>query len=151
MYVKLEGGDQLTVYKDQVSAKEIKKAYDDGKAAAKSKADIIKDMTATIDGQIKKGKYISKHWGKGWRGRSDVRSKGYEHRTEKAEFTKAAEATADFGNSGNNATSFPSAILNGALGCILTPSKRRLRSPFCVMTSGKQENRNRRRMPSTDD
>jgi len=30
MYGKLVGGDKLTVYKDQTSAKAIKKAYDDG-------------------------------------------------------------------------------------------------------------------------
>ena len=43
MYVKLERGDKLTIYKDQVSAKEIKKSYDDGKAAKKSKADSRKN------------------------------------------------------------------------------------------------------------
>jgi hypothetical protein len=90
MYVKLEGGDKLTIYKDQVSAQEIKKAYDDGKAATKSKADIVKEMTSTIEAQIKKGKYISKHLKAG---AVDVRSKDMSN-SEKAEFKKAAAATA---------------------------------------------------------
>ena len=90
MYVKLEGGDKLTIYKDQVNAKEIKKSYDDGKAAKKSKADIVKEMTSTIKAQIKKGKYISKHLKAG---AVDVRSKDMSD-SEKAEFKKAAAATA---------------------------------------------------------
>jgi len=90
MYGKLIGGDKLTVYTDQVSAKEIKKAYDDGKAAKKTKAVIVKDMTAVIEAQIKKGKYISKHLRAG---AVDVRSKDMSA-TEKTAFKKAAKGIA---------------------------------------------------------
>ena len=90
MYGKLIGGDKLTVYTDQVSAKAIKKAYDDAKAAKKTKIAIIKDMTAVIEAQIKKGKYISKHLRAG---AVDVRSRDMSA-TEKTAFEKAAKAVA---------------------------------------------------------
>ncbi len=90
MYGKLVGGDQLTVYRDQVSAKEIKKAYDDAKKAKKAKTAIVKDMTTAIEAQIKKGKYISKHLKAG---AVDIRSKDMTP-TEKEEFKKAAKAVA---------------------------------------------------------
>ena len=61
MYGKLAGGDQLAVYRDQKSVKEIKKAYEDAKKAKKGKPEIIKAMQSVIDGQIKKGVYISRH------------------------------------------------------------------------------------------
>ena len=54
MYGKLSGGDSLTIYKNQIAAKEIKKAYDDGSAAKKQKNEIISDIEKTIDSQIKK-------------------------------------------------------------------------------------------------
>ncbi len=90
MYGKLAAGDKLTVYKDQVSAKEIKKAYDDGKAAKKTKAEIVKSMTTVIEEQIKKGKYISKHLKAG---AVDVRSRDMSA-TEKEAFKKAAKGVA---------------------------------------------------------
>ena len=90
MYGKLAGGDQLTVYKNQTAAKEIKKAYQDGVKAKKSKADIIDDMKAVIDGQIKKRVYISKHLKSG---AVDIRSKDMTFK-EKDEFKKAAKGTA---------------------------------------------------------
>ena len=90
MYGKLAGGDQLTVYKDQVSAKEIKKAYDDGTAAKKSKADIVAAMKAVIETQIQKGKYISKHLRAG---AVDVRSKDMTAADQQA-FRKAATGVA---------------------------------------------------------
>jgi len=90
MYGKLVGGDLLTVYRDQVSAKEIKKAYDDGKKAKKAKATIVKDMTTIIEAQINKGKYISKHLKAG---AVDIRSKLMTP-TERAEFKKAAKNVA---------------------------------------------------------
>lgn len=61
MYGKLSGGDKLTVYKNQVAAKAIKKAYDDAVTAKKSKIDTIADMKSVIDTQISKMVYISKH------------------------------------------------------------------------------------------
>lgn len=61
MYNKLKGGDKLTAYKDQVSAMEIKKAYDDGQKAKKGKSAIVKEMATVISAQVKKKKFISKH------------------------------------------------------------------------------------------
>lgn len=90
MYGKLAGGDKLTVYSDQVSAKEIKKAYDDGITAKKVKSAIIKDMATVIESQIKKGKYISKHLKAGG---VDIRSKDMSAK-EKEEFKKAAKGVA---------------------------------------------------------
>jgi hypothetical protein len=90
MYGKLAGGDKLSVYADQISAKEIKKAYDDGKAAKKAKTAIVKDMTQIIEAQIKKGKFISKHLKSG---AVDVRSKDMSVK-EKEEFKKAAKSVA---------------------------------------------------------
>lgn len=90
MYGKLVGGDKLSVYRDQVSAKEIKKSYDDGKVEKKSKSEIFSDMTTVIKGQIAKKKYISKHLRAG---AVDIRSKDMSA-TEKEAFRKAAKGVA---------------------------------------------------------
>lgn len=90
MYGKLAGGDQLTVYSNQSAAKKIKKAYDDGVVAKKSKADIITEMKKVIDDQIKNGIYLSKHLKKG---AIDVRSKDMSS-DEKEKFKKAAKGIA---------------------------------------------------------
>ena len=90
MYGKLSGGDQLTVYSNQVAAKEIKKAYDDAVVAKKSKLDIISDMKSVIDSQIAKMIYISKHLKVG---AIDVRSKVMTT-AEKTQFKSAAAGIA---------------------------------------------------------
>jgi len=90
MYGKLAGGDALTVYRNQTAIKEIKKPYDDGVKAKKSKADIISDMEKVIEAQIKKSTYISKHLKKG---AIDVRSRDMSL-TEKENFKKAAKGVA---------------------------------------------------------
>jgi hypothetical protein len=90
MYGKLSGGDKLTVYTNQSAAKKIKKAYDDGVKEKKSKSDIISDIKAVIDEQIKNGIYISKHLKKG---AVDVRSRDMSN-DEKEKFKKAAKGTA---------------------------------------------------------
>lgn len=90
MYGKLAGGDRLTLYKDQVAARAIKKAYDDAVEAKKSKTAIIADMTKVIVGQIDRGSYISKHLKKG---AVDIRSRDMSVR-DKENFKTAAKATA---------------------------------------------------------
>ncbi len=90
MYGKLAGGDQLSVYKNQTAAKEIKKAYDDGVKAKNKKTEIINEMAKVIEGQIKKSIYISKHLKKG---AIDVRSRDMSS-AEKDSFKKAAKAIA---------------------------------------------------------
>ena len=72
MYGKLAGGDKLTVYRDQKMAKEILGAYDTSVDSKKTKEQILISLQDTIDEQIKKGKYISKHLKKG---AVDVRSR----------------------------------------------------------------------------
>ena len=90
MYGKLSGGDSLTIYKNQVAAKEIKKAYDDGSAAKKPKNEIISDIEKIIDSQIKKGVYISKHLKKG---AVDIRSRDMSS-DEKIKFKRVAKGIA---------------------------------------------------------
>ena len=72
MYGKLAGGDKLTVYKNQTAAQEIKKSYDDAVTAKKLKPQVIQSIKSTIDSQILKKTYISKHLRKG---AIDVRSR----------------------------------------------------------------------------
>ncbi len=90
MYGKASGGDKLTVYRDQKSAKEILNAYDAGIKAKKSKDEIIADMKDTLDEQVKDKKYISKHLKKG---AVDVRSRDMTE-TDKTNFKKAAKGIA---------------------------------------------------------
>ncbi len=90
MYGKASGGDKLTVYKDQTSAKEILNTYDAGVKAGKTEAQIIQDIRDDIDEQIKKGKYISKHLRKG---AVDVRSRDMTE-ADKTNFKKAAAGVA---------------------------------------------------------
>jgi len=90
MYGKTSGGDKLTVYKDQTSAKKILNAYDAGVKAKKSKAEIIADIKDEIDEQIKNKKYISKHLKKG---AVDVRSRDMSE-SDKTNFKKAAAGIA---------------------------------------------------------
>jgi len=72
MYGKLAGGDKLTVYKNRTAAQEIKKSYDDAVTAKKLKPQIIQAIKSTLDSQILKKVYISKHLRKG---AIDVRSR----------------------------------------------------------------------------
>jgi len=90
MYGKLSGGDALSIYKDQTSAKAIKKAYDDAVTAKKNKTQTISAIKMVIDEQIKKGTYISKHLKKG---AIDVRSRDMSA-GEKAKFKEAAKGIA---------------------------------------------------------
>jgi len=90
MYGKTSGGDKLSVYKDQTSAKEILNAYDAGVKAGKSKKEITADIKDEIDDQIKNGKYISKHLQKG---AVDVRSRDMTA-ADKTNFKKAAAGIA---------------------------------------------------------
>ena len=90
MYKKLAGGDKLKIYKDQTSAKAIKKAYDDGISEKLAASKIKSSMTKVIAAQVKKGKYISKHLKSG---AVDIRSKDMSAK-EKTAFRKAAKGIA---------------------------------------------------------
>ena len=90
MYGKLAGGDDLAVYKNQVAAQEIKKAYDDGVRDGKTEKQIIGDMEIVIDAQIKKQVYISQHLRAG---AVDIRSRDMSD-TDKEMFRQAAEGVA---------------------------------------------------------
>jgi hypothetical protein len=72
MFGKTSGGDKLTVYRDQASAKAVLNTYDAGVKAKKTNAEIIADIRDELDEQVKKGKYISKHLKKG---AVDIRSR----------------------------------------------------------------------------
>ncbi|VAW85720.1 hypothetical protein MNBD_GAMMA18-516 [hydrothermal vent metagenome] len=90
MYGKLSGGDSLIIYKNQIAAKEIKKAYDDGSAAKKPKNEIISDIEKRIGSQVKKGIYISKHLKEG---AVDIRSRDMSS-DEKTKFKRVAKGFA---------------------------------------------------------
>ena len=86
MYGKLVGSDKLAVYKNRVAAQEIKKSYDDAVTAKKLKPQVIQSIKSTIDSQILKKVYISKHLRKG---AIDVRSRDMTP-NEKIKFKTAA-------------------------------------------------------------
>jgi len=90
MYGKLSGGGNLSIYKNQIAAKEIKKVYDDGVLEKNNKIQIIKNIKAIIDKQIKNKTYISKHLKNG---AVDVRSRDMSP-GDKTKFRKAASGTA---------------------------------------------------------
>lgn len=88
MYDKLELGDDVVkLYGGSSAVKDIKKAYDAGKKAKKSRSDIVDDMTKVIENQIKAGRYISKHLRAG---AVDIRSRDMSDAEKKA-FRKAAK------------------------------------------------------------
>lgn len=90
MYNKLAGGDDLAVYKNQDAVKQIKKAYDDGITAKKSRRDIIAAMQKVIEAQIKKSVFISQHLREG---AVDIRSRDMSQ-AEKDKFRQAAKGVA---------------------------------------------------------
>jgi hypothetical protein len=90
LYGKLEGGDKLTVYKDQSAAKEVKKVYEDAILAKKSRNQIIEDIKTVIDKQIRGHKYLSQHLKQG---AVDIRSRDMTI-TEKNDLKKAATGVA---------------------------------------------------------
>ncbi len=90
MYGKLAAGGSMSIYKDKASAKEVKKAYSEGKKAEESKGQIVKRMAKVIEGQVKKGKYLSKHLRAG---AIDVRSRDMSSK-EKEYFKQAIKGVA---------------------------------------------------------
>lgn len=60
IYNKIQLND-TGIYRDQTSIAEIRRAYDAGVRAGKSRAQIINDMSAVIQGQVDRGVYISRH------------------------------------------------------------------------------------------
>jgi hypothetical protein len=62
IYDKLSlGEDILKLYKDKAAALELKRAYDAGRAADKSKSTIVVTIADTIRAQMRRGVYISAH------------------------------------------------------------------------------------------
>lgn len=60
MYNKIQLHDE-NIYTNKTALAEIKRAYNDGVAAHKSRAAIIDDMAGVIQGQVDRGVYISRH------------------------------------------------------------------------------------------
>jgi hypothetical protein len=89
MFDKLEQGDRLTIYSNQVAAGEIRDAYDAGKAAGASDASIKAGMAAAIEAQISNSIYISKHLKSG---AVDISQQGMTD-DDKFEFELCAETT----------------------------------------------------------
>jgi len=91
LYTRFKNGGDVRDYIKQTEAKAVKQAYDDAVKAKKNKTDIIKAMTQTLEGQIKKGNYLSSHLSSK---ALDVRSKNMS-KTEKKAFLKACKAVAN--------------------------------------------------------
>lgn len=53
--------NELTIYTNHAAANEIKAAYDRAKSQGKPKAEVLKAMTAVIEGQVARGDLISRH------------------------------------------------------------------------------------------
>lgn len=60
IYNKIQLND-TGIYRDQTSLAEIRRAYDAGVRAHKSRAQIVNDMAAVIQAQVDRGVYISRH------------------------------------------------------------------------------------------
>ncbi len=91
LYTRFKNGGDVRDYIKQTEAKAVKKAYDDAAKAKKSKTDIIKAMTQILEGQIKKGNYLSSHLSSK---ALDVRSKNMS-KVEKRAFLKACKTVAN--------------------------------------------------------
>lgn len=57
---KIRSND-LSIYLNQTAAQEIKRAHDAAVKAGKTRAEVLKAMTAVIEGQIERKEFISKH------------------------------------------------------------------------------------------
>jgi hypothetical protein len=77
------GGDPLRLYRNKEAAREIKRAYEQGRGAKKSADDIVTDVHSVIQKQVARGVYISAHLRAG---AVDVRSRDLS-RAEKKHFT----------------------------------------------------------------
>lgn len=76
------GGDPLRLYRNKEAAREIKRAYEQGRAAKKSADDIVSEVHSVIQKQMARGVYISAHLRAG---AVDVRSRDLS-RAEKKHF-----------------------------------------------------------------
>lgn len=90
MYGKLAGGDDLSIYKNQTAAQEIRQAYDDGVVAGRTQDEVIEGMEKVIEAQISQQVYISMHLRQG---AVDIRSRDMSN-TEKEKFIQAATGIA---------------------------------------------------------
>jgi uncharacterized protein YgiM (DUF1202 family) len=62
LYTKLELGDDVVgLYANKTAIREVKAAYDAGKATGKTKAQIVADMTAILKRQVDAGTSLSAH------------------------------------------------------------------------------------------
>ncbi len=55
------GGDPVRLYRNKEAAREIKRAYEQGRAAKKSPERVVNDVYSVIQKQIARGEYISAH------------------------------------------------------------------------------------------
>jgi hypothetical protein len=90
MYKMLRlGGDVLRLYRNKEAAREVKRAYDAGRAAGKAPDDVVASMYSVIQGQIARGVYISAHLRAG---AVDIRSRDMSSAEKKAFAAAVAEA-----------------------------------------------------------
>ncbi|HEX8455934.1 MAG TPA: peptidoglycan-binding protein [Pyrinomonadaceae bacterium] len=60
IYNKIQLND-TGIYRNRIALAEIRRAYDAGMRAGKSRDEIVNDMSAVIQGQVDRGVYISRH------------------------------------------------------------------------------------------
>jgi hypothetical protein len=85
------GGDPVRLYRNKEAAREIKRAYDQARAAKKSPDQVVSEVHSVIQKQLAKGIYISAHLRAG---AVDVRSRDL-NRTEKKHFAASAADVKD--------------------------------------------------------
>jgi len=89
MYKMLRlGGDPIRLYRNKEAAREIKRAYDEARAAGKSPDAVVGAMHGVIEGQITRGVYISAHLRAG---AVDIRSRDMSKSQKKAFVAAVAE------------------------------------------------------------
>jgi hypothetical protein len=90
MYKMLRlGGDVLRLYRNKEAVREVKRAYDAGRAAGKAPDDVVASMYSVIQRQIARGVYISAHLRAG---AVDIRSRDMSSADKKAFAAAVTEA-----------------------------------------------------------
>jgi len=90
MYKMLRlGGDVLKLYRNKDAAREIKRAYDAGRAAGKAPDDVVSSMYSVLQSQIARGVYISAHLRAG---AVDIRSRDMSSAEKRAFVAAVADA-----------------------------------------------------------
>lgn len=61
MYTKFQAGGSYKIYIETAAAKAVHDAYVSGIKSGRSKEAVIESMAAVMEGQVKRGAYLSRH------------------------------------------------------------------------------------------